>query len=246
MLDRKAEVAEVYKKKAKDLRYQKPIVKSLNWWEISEGLSDIMSECADVKWMTEDYQQLIDLLDGDEEQAFEFRTVFSILESDCFRMLEDMEEVRKYEFMSALSDDDDEATLFDLFFPAIGTEGPYLGYDEYVHDYFPLESFENEFSTKVAKKKLKKLTKDQIFDLAGMCLNVARNYLSIDYRYTSLKAAIDVLKGINEGILATVKTLDDAWANWEKETKGGKIKYTDAEARLDRLLNDMPERLWVE
>lgn len=237
---------EIIKKKAQALRWQKPMAKGLNWWEISESLSDIMSACEDIRWMTEDDEQLIDLLDGDEEEAFEFKMAFSSLAADCDRMCEDMEQIRLYDFMSTDADDDDQATLFDLFFPAVRTSGPYLGYDEYEEDYLPIDGWQNEYASDVARKRLKRMTKEQLLDNAGMCLNVARSYLSIQYRYSTLKSAIDILKGINDGLLQTVKEIEEAWSRYDEDSHGGRFSFTQSEYKLDKMLESVPDRLWIE
>ena len=232
-------------RKAEAIRYQKPITNDLNWEHITDRIYEISGECEDVRWMSEDEEQLIDFLDGDEEKAFEYRFAFGSLAADCEQMIEDMEEIRRYDFMSA-DISDDGAPLFDLFFPAVGSSEEFYGYDQEIGDYFRLTSYQMDAAMNVAKKKLKRLTKDQLLDLAGMALNVARNYTSIEYRYNSLRECMDILKEKNDGMLRIVKGLEAAWENWCRKTDGGKYPCYSAEDTFDKQLREMPDRLWIE
>lgn len=236
---------EITATKAKAMRYKKPMSKELNWYSIREYAWQIQNDCADIRWMTEDEEQLVDLMDGDEEQAFEFRMAFSDLSNQCEEFLEELQELQRYDFMSTDSDDEYEATLFDLFFPAIGADDM-MGYDVLEQDYFRLDRYEEEWAEKEARKKLKRLTKDQLFDLAGMALGIARNYMSLSYRYDCLKNSIDILKGKNESYLQIVKTIEEGWKAWEEESDKGKWKDTNAERAFDQMLQNIPERLWIE
>ena len=236
---------EIIATKAKAMRFKKPMSKELNWYSIREYAWQIQNDCADIRWMTEDEEQLVDLLDGDEEQAFEFRMAFSDLSNQCEEFLEELQELQRYDFMSTDSDDEDEATWFDLFFPAIGNNDM-MGYDVLEQDYFRLDRYEEEWAEKEARKKLKRLTKDQLFDLAGMALGIARNYMSLSYRYDCLKNSIEILKGKNESYLQIVKAIEEGWKAWEFESDKGKWKDTNAERAFDQMLQNIPERLWIE
>ena len=236
---------EITATKAKAMRFKKPMSKELNWYSIREYAWQIQNDCADIRWMTEDEEQLVDLMDGDEEQAFEFRMAFSDLSNQCEEFLEELQELQRYDFMSTDSDDEDEATWFDLFFPAIGSNDM-MGYDVLEQDYFRLDRYEEEWAEKEARKKLKRLTKDQLFDLAGMALGIARNYMSLSYRYDCLKNSIDILKGKNESYLQIVKAIEEGWKAWEEESDKGKWKDTNAERAFDQMLQNIPERLWIE
>lgn len=236
---------EITATKAKAMRYKKPMSKELNWYSIREYAWQIQNDCADIRWMTEDEEQLVDLMDGDEEQAFEFRMAFSDLSNQCEEFLEELQEIQRYDFMSTDSDGEDEATWFDLFFPAIGSNDM-MGYDVLEQDYFRLDRYEEEWAEKEARKKLKRLTKDQLFDLAGMALGIARNYMSLSYRYDCLKNSIDILKGKNESYLQIVKAIEEGWKAWEEESDKGKWKDTNAERTFDQMLQNIPERLWIE
>lgn len=173
---------------AKNLRYQRPIAKELNFYRINEELYEIMETCADVQWMTEDDDRMDNLFDGDPDQAWEFRMAFSDLQADCGKMRNDMNAIEPWDD----ADDDpgippmgDEEpsenvpNIFDLFFTAIDGDNGYLGYDTYEGDYYGLTYFEGELGQKVARKKVLRLTKEQLLDQAGQCLRIARQYLAL-------------------------------------------------------------------
>lgn len=81
--------------KAKQLRYKKPIVRDLNLDKIQEGLWNIMEECENIRWYTDSddgNDSLINALDGDEDEAYEFKMAFADLCAECERMQEDLQE----------------------------------------------------------------------------------------------------------------------------------------------------------
>lgn len=54
---------EITATKSKAMRYKKPMSKELNWYSIREYAWQIQNDCADIRWMTEDEEQLVDLMD---------------------------------------------------------------------------------------------------------------------------------------------------------------------------------------
>ncbi len=75
---------ETKRQKAKQLRYKKPIVKDLNLWNIQEELGDIQEECENVHWYFDtDEDTLINALDGNEDEAYEFKMMFGDLCAEC-------------------------------------------------------------------------------------------------------------------------------------------------------------------
>lgn len=201
--------------KARNLRYQKPMAKSINWVQILEDLSDIEEASGDIRWMTDDEEQLVDLMDGDEEQAFEFKMAFSDLSYDCERLRDELDDIQRYDFISGEDLDEDGAPLFDLFFPAVKMQDDYLGYDSFEGDYYPIDRYSADAGKNAARKKLIRLTKEQLLDLSGMALEIARSYMSMMYRYSCLKAGFDILRGENEELLRIVKSIDDVYEKWQ-------------------------------
>lgn len=241
---------------ARNLRYQRPIAKELNFHTINQELWDMQEICQDVQWMTEDEERADNLFDGDSDQAWEFKIAFSDLYGDIGKMRNELNAVEVWE------DGDDEdpgippswddeqssyvPNIFDLFFPAIDGDDGYLGFDSYEGDYFGLEYYEGEMARKLARKKITRLTKEQLLDAAGQCMRIARQYLAIKYRYQCLKSALDVLSQENLSILRIVKGIEEAYEKAEEESHGFKYTFCEGCRNFDRVLDELPERFWIE
>jgi hypothetical protein len=238
--------AEKRREKAKALRYRKPAVKDLNLASIQEQLTEIEEACAEVHWYCESedgWDTLLNALDGDDDDAWEFKTAFAVLESECEQMREDMDRVIDWDAL--LSDH------FDLFFAGIGAAsvgGGMWGFDDFEGDYYGLEpGFETEAAEKAGQEKLKRLTKDQLIDLMGQAFRIAVNFLSLRTRYDDLKAAMDILREQNTALLKQVKAIEDLYDQAEAE---GFSEFdfgrSENEKALDRLINQMADRAWIE
>ena len=82
---------EMKREKARKLRYRKPMVKELNLQNIKEELWNIQEECENVHWFFDtDEETLLNALDGNEDEAREFRMMFADLCAECEQMLYDM------------------------------------------------------------------------------------------------------------------------------------------------------------
>lgn len=224
------------RQKAINMRNKKPIVKNLNLEYIQQDLWDIQEECENVRWYTDSEDgedSLIDAMDGDEDEAYEFKMAFADLCAECDRMREDLEEEWVPE-------------CFDIFFVAAGagdTYGGLLGWDFYEGDYFGIDCSDS-FAEDEAKKKLKQMTKDELIAAARQCFKVYQAYIGLRNRYDNLKAAIDILRDQNTGYLQVVKEIEklyeevskDHWSRgkWSKESKEWE-RYTDA----------LPPEAWV-
>jgi len=223
-------------RKAKQMRYKKPIVRNLNLESITQGLWDIQEECENVRWYTDSEDgtdSLINALDGDDDEAYEFKMSFADLCAECDMMMRDLAEEWVPE-------------CFDIFFVAIGAGGSgagLLGWDSYEQDYFGL-SCADCFVEDETKKKLKQLTKDDLIAAARQCFKVYHAYLGLWNRYDNLKAAIDILRDQNTGHLQAVKEIEklyeaasDKWnrdSEWNKAAKEWRM-YTDA----------LPPEAWI-
>lgn len=220
--------------KAKQQRYKKPIVKYLNLDFIKQDLQDIQTECEEVRWYTdsEDGEDtLINALVGDEEEAYEFKIAFCNLCAECERMAEDLEE----EWIP---------DCFDLFFVTTSNDSDVLlGWDSYEQDYIGIGS--SHWIQEDAAKKLKQMTKDNLIVASMQCLSVYKAYIGLRNRYDSLKAAIDILKDKNTGVLQTVKQIEklyeeaskqqDRFAEWSKEWR-----------EFERYTNSLPPETWIQ
>lgn len=223
---------EMRREKARKMRYKRPISKALNLEQIKSDLWDIQNDAQELKWIESD-EDLLAALDGDQDEAWEFRMSFSDLVADAERMLDDLDERWVPEY-------------FDLFFPAVGTRGGYLGFDEYESDYFGIEAWEDQYAEQIAKEKLMRLTKMDLLDAAGACLRIAQQYMGLMYRYDCLRASIDILKNQNEGLLQIVKGIEEQYERAEVETFHFKFDFGAEAVRLDKMLRELPDRLWIE
>jgi len=223
---------EMRREKARKLRYKKPISKALNLEQIRSDLHDIQSDATELSW-TEDDEALVAALDGDTDEAWEFRMAFSDLVADAERMESDLDESWVPE-------------CFDTFFPAVGTRGGYLGYDEYEGDYYGLEPWEDDYAERCARDKLMQLRKTDIFNAAGACLRIAQQYMALMFRYDCLRASIDILKNQNEGLLQIVRGIEAQYELAEVETFHFKFDFGQEVSKLDAMLRNVPERLWIE
>lgn len=163
--------------KAKQLRYKKPIVRDLNLDKIQEDLWNIMEECENIRWYTDSddgNDSLINALDGDEDEAYEFKMAFADLCAECERMQEDLRE----EWIP---------NCFDIFFVAAGAGesfGGLLGWDSFEGDYFGINS-SDAWAEDEAKKKLKSFTNRQlnIRDYMQSTVRSGRNLSVIQMRF---------------------------------------------------------------
>lgn len=222
--------------KAKQLRYKKPIVKNLNLYNIKQDLWDIQEECENIRWYTDSddgTDSLINALDGDEDEAYEFKMAFGDLCAECERMANDLEEEWVPE-------------CFDIFFVATGAGelgGGLLGWDSFEQDYFGI-SCSDAWAEDEAKKKLKCMTKDNFIAAARQCLRIYQAYIGLRNRYDSLKAAIDILRDQNTGYLQTVKEIEklyeeasDMWNRYDD--------WNEASMEWKRYTDTLPAEAWI-
>lgn len=222
--------------KAKQLRYKNPIVKNLNLDVITQDLWDIQEECEDIRWYTgseDGKDSLINALDGDEDEAYEFKMAFADLCAECERMLEDLQE----EWIPK---------CFDIFFVAIGAGssfGGILGYDSFEQDYFGIDCTDS-FAEDEAKKKLKQMTKDELVSASRQCFKVFQAYIGLRNRYDSLKAAIDILRDKNTGYLQAVKEIEKLYDE-VSEDEWTRKEWSNASREWKRYTDALPQEAWI-
>lgn len=227
------DVEEKKRRKAKELRYRKPIMKNLNLDFIREDLYYIAEECENVKyWIDTDNETLINALDGDEDEADEFKMMFDTLVYECERLRDDLDSCDEY-----------IPICFDLFFVAIADSGEILGYDEYEGDYYGIGYYEKLAAKEDSIKKIKKLTKDNLIEDATVCFRIYQAYIALRHRYDCLKASMDILKDENTGYLEIVKQIDEIYKESEKADFSEFARETK---ELDRLVGMMPDIAWIQ
>lgn len=221
--------------KAKQLRYKKPIVRGLNLDTIQEELWDMISACEDIHWYDNNEESLVNALDGDEDEAYEFKMAFSDLEAELEQFQADLES----EYIS---------DYFDVLFPAVGAKyaGGYLGFDQYEGDYYGLEPFEYSFAENEAAKKIMSLTKKEILEVIGQCLKIAYQYMAIRYRYDCLKTSIEILRGENMERIKIVKGIEEQYLIAEKSSDGFKWDYDEEVKKLNNMILQVPQEYWIQ
>ena len=231
-----ANAEETRREKARKLRYKKPIVKYLNLMTIQQELYDIQEECENVHWYFDtDEETLINALDGNDDEVYEFRMMFGDLCAECEKMEEDLEE----EWVP---------DCFDRFFVAMGAGDRYgglLGYDEYEQDYFGL-SCTDAFAEDESKKALKQMTKDNLIAATGQCLRIYQSYIALRYRYDCLKATMDILRDQNTGYLQMVKQIEELYEKAEKESFGFQVRSGKYVRELDSFFRSLPQEAWLQ
>lgn len=223
---------DIKREKAKNLRYKKAIVKEINLDYINETLCQIQEDCDEVRYYCDsDEETLINALDGDEDQTYEFKMMFSDLCAECERM---------YEQLNGEYVDDH----FDDFFTAIGGaeygDGLY-GWDGYEGDFYGIEY--EEFAEEESGKRISALTKKEILNTAKNCFKVYAAFNGLQVRYYNLKAAMDILKGENTEYLQAVKEIEKAYDAAEKENFDS---WNKATKYFDKIIEALPSEAWLQ
>ncbi len=214
------------REKARQLRYKKPIAKGLNLMDIQNSLDEMAEACDEVRYWTEqDDDILYAALDGDEDDAYEFKMMFADLTAEIERFREDL-------FDRYYTSYKDELVInhFDDVMVGIGAgehTGGYLGWDSYEGDYFGIEDTSDDWLESEAGKKLERLTKKELIETMGECLKVVMAYIGLQNRYDSIKAALDILRDENMSYLKEIKKIDElylkaderGWYKWTPEVK---------------------------
>lgn len=229
------------REKAKKLRYKKPIVRGLNLMTIKEKLYDIQDECEEVHWFWDtDEETLINALDGNEDEAYEFKMMFSDLCGEIENMLRDMNE----EWVPK---------CFDIFFVAAGAgnmgafEG-LAGYDSYEQDYIGINGYDIFDAEDESNKVLKRMTKDELIAASRQCFRIFQSYISLTYRYDCLKATMDISKDKNTGYLEQTKNLNNLYDIVDEKTAGFKyVWHAQKELKtLEDIFDSMPQEAWIQ
>lgn len=227
---------EIKRFKARQIRYKRPIVKDLNLDTITQDLWDIQEECENIRWYTDSEDgtdSLINALDGDEDEAYEFKMAFADLCAECDRMSEDLNKEWVPE-------------CFDIFFVAVGAGESYggiLGWDSFEQDYFGI-SCTDSFAEDEAKKKLKQMTKDNLIAAARQCFKIYHAYIGLRNRYDSLKAAIDILRDQNTGYLQVVKEIERLYEEVSKD-EWSRNEYSKESREWERYADALPPEAWI-
>lgn len=216
--------------KARSLRYKKAIVRDLNLFTIRNEIDEIMEECDNVQyWMDTDSETLINAMDGNEDEAYEFKMEFADLSAECYQMYEDFQNIGDYD-------------LFDDIFVAIGGAeqgNGLMGWDSYEQDYFGLD-LPTEWSEQESVKRLERLTKKELLENIAYAFRILMAYIGLRARYESLSAAMTLVKEQNTGHLQIVKEIEKLYCAAQESGEWSKASH-----KFDRLLSQMPEEAWL-
>lgn len=224
---------ETKRQKARELRYRKPVVKNINLDTIQDQLSDMIEACDSVRYyFDKDDDTLLNVLEGDEDQTSEFRMMFADLSAEVEQMWEDL----RWEYIPK---------CFDEFFVAIGAGdcgGGYLGWDSFEQDYFGI-SCEDSYVENESRRKLMRMTKEQLILSAKMCFKIYHAYFGPRHRFDCLKAAMDILRDENTGYLQMVKRIEETY---EKADRDRFNQCSQSTRDLEHLLSCMPGEAWIQ
>lgn len=229
--------------KAREMRRKRPIVRDLNLGIMIDNLYEMQEECSDVRFAFEgdDGDEIVNAMLGGEDEAQEFKMMFSDLSAEVDRFIEDIgifqyDELEKY---------------YDLFMvngDIAYSFGGLYGYDSYEGDYFGLsDRYDEEAAVREARDKLKKnLTKDKLIEIFRDCMKIFTSYIGLQYRYDCLKASMDILREKNAGHLKAVKEMNAIYEQAEKETSGFKyLGNGKAIDRLNEIIKAMPQEAFM-
>ena len=126
----------------------------------------------------------------------------------------------------------------------IGSRYKILGYDSAEEDYFALTSYEQGLARTEAGKRLMRRTKADMISTIGQCMGILLAFLDLRQQYDYLRATFDILRDENMSLLQTIQEIDAAYDAVASEEWWD--RSSEAAQRFDALLNDLPDRVWLE
>lgn len=116
--------------RARNLRYKRAALASMGFDFIRDELDEMRETCNTIHWWSDqDEETLLNALDGDEDDVWEFKMVFSDLEARADRLFEKIYELCRYE-------DNFGQTYDDCTVALIGNRYRTVGFDSFEEDYF--------------------------------------------------------------------------------------------------------------
>ena len=216
--------------KARNLRYKRGALASIGFETLMDELYEIEEACSGIHWFfEEDGDNLIAAMDGDEDEAYEFKMAFADLEAKCEKLRSIIDE--EY----GINEYYDDCTL-----ALIGNRYEVVGFDSAEEDYYSLCRYEDDLATTEAGKRLVRLTKSEMLSRIGQCMGVALSFLDLRQSYDYLKATMDILRDKNMSVLNTINEINKLY---EKSQD-----YFDESANqgFQKLLDCLPEYIWLQ
>jgi len=215
--------------RSKALRYKRPALASMGYEALISELYEIQEACSDVAYyFPQGDDTLLDALDGDEEDAFEFQMAFSELSAKVDRLVEVMYKIG------------DQQQYDDCTVALIGNRYTLVGFDGYEEDYFQLAGYESHLAESEAGKRMMRHTKAEMLSIIGQSVGTLVAFLDIRQQYDYLKATIDILRGENQSMLQAIKRIEELYDraqmdDWERDSR-----------EFDALVAVLPEKMWIE
>lgn len=224
--------------RTRDMRYKRPALASLGYDAMRTELWAIRDACEDIHWFTDqDDDTLLNALDGEEDEVWEFKLAFADLEAKADRLEWVIGDYYGWDG-SRLGDIYDDCTI-----ALIGDRYKVLGYDFVEEDYFSLTAYDEKLAQTEAGKRLMRRTKADLLSTIGQCMGILLAFLDLRQQYDYLKATFDILRDENTSLLQTVKEINAAYdavaVDWWHRPQ-------EAVRRFDALLENLPDRVWVE
>ena len=222
--------------RTRKLRYSKSIIAKFNYDEICNDLYDIQCACEEVRYATDDEDVLIDALGGNDEEAYEFKMMFSDLEGKSEQLQRLLNDYSYYERISE---------YFDQFIAGVsdGTGMRHYAWDMVEEDFYEVTSFEGNVCVQEAQKKLMRMKKEDLISCANRVFRIILAYLDLKYKYDYLSATMEILNDEQRGIIDMVKELDRLYSIADADEW---YCYGESYKNYDRLLETVPDRMWIE
>lgn len=229
--------------RTRNLRYKRPALASMGFEVMIAELEEIEEACADVHWFVDqDEETLINALDGNEEEAWEFKFAFAALEAQADQLRQAMSENWGY---PAQFYDTPYYRRYDYCTVAlVGNRYRTIGWDADEEDYMSLTRYEEELAETEAGKWLMRLTKKDMISTIGQSVGTLLAFLDLRQSYDYLKATFDILRDENTSMLQQIKAIEAAYeeaccVDWWHTRK-------EAVEQFDLLLEALPQRAWIE
>ena len=215
--------------RARNLRYKRPALAMLGYEFIHNELCNICSECDEIRYAWDD-ENILEAMDGEEEDFYEFQMMFSDLSAEADQLYSILDD-------ELISEHFDDCTV-----ALMGNRFQCIGYDTVEEDYYGLCQYESELAQTVSGKRIMQLTKKEMLSVIGQCISAMAAFWSIREKYDRLEAVFGILKDDNHSIIETVKEIEKAYNDFCNE---GCYKYSDAAKQLERLCDALPDRAWI-
>ena len=254
---------------ARDTRWKVPSMQTLGYYEMWSELQKMRETLDDIHWFAEQGDEtFLNAMEGDDDEENAFRIAFSELESHA-EFVNEM--FGKYESKARFihlmrqkeADDFDDADTAqyttcrkfdDCTVALLGERYNYgmMGYDAFQEDFYALDENDKKYATDAAKKRLMRLGKKDMLDLMGQSLSIVLAFNDFRVSYTLLVHTFEQIRGENLETLNAMREINRIYDEVDKAIRykrehdfyeqGDKLLI----ARFDGLLENLPDRFWVE